>query len=389
MFYVGIDISKLKHDCIIIDDSAKVIVPIFSFPNNASGFNLLLNAMSQFNKESLKIGFEATGHYGANLKNFLYKNGYSFAEINPMLIHNFSKQKSLRRTKTDSVDAKKIATFILQEGSSISSILPYSISELKALCRFRFCLMNQRKLYLLRINNILDQIFPEFYSLFENKLTITAFYILSHYGSVQSIATLKSRSYEVLRRVSRNNFSLSQFVRMKHLAKNTVGIQSEILDYEMKTVLSLLTDVTEKIEDIEKMITKAITELNPPTLSIKGVSAISAAIILTEYGDINRFSSPNAMLSFAGLEPSVFQSGSFSATSAHMVKHGSSYLRFALVNCCRTMRLHNEVFATYYFKKISEGKSHNTAIIYLAKKLIRLIYALETKGETFNSVKQR
>lgn len=253
---------------------------------------------------------------------------------------------------------------------------------MKALCRFRFCLMNQRKLYLLRINNILDQIFPEFYSLFENKLTVTAFYSLSHYGSVQSIATLDSRSYEVLRRVSRNKFSLSQFVRMKHLAKNTVGIQSEILDYEMKTVLSLLNDVT------EKMITKTITELNPLTLSIKGVSAISVAIILAEYGDINRFSSPNAMLSFAGLEPSVFQPGSFSASSAHMVKHGSSYLRFALVNCCRTMRLHNEVFATYYFKKIAEGKSHNTAIIYLAKKLVRLIYALETKGVTFDALKQ-
>ena len=302
MFYVGIDISKLKHDCIILDDSTKVVVPTFSFPNNASGFDLLLNAMSQFDKESLKIGFEAIRHYGANLKNFLYKNGYSFAEINPMLIHNFSKQKSLRRTKTDSVDAKKIATFILQEGSSISSILPYSISELKALCRFRFCLMNQRKLYLLRLNNILDQIFSKFYSLFETKLTVTAFYIISHYGSVQSIATLNSRSYEVLRRVSRNTFSLSQFVRMRHLAKNTVGIQSEILNYEMKTVLSLLTDVTEKIEYTEKMITKAISKLNPPTLSIKGVSAISAAIILTEYGDVNRFSSPNAMLSFAGLE---------------------------------------------------------------------------------------
>ena len=162
--------------------------------------------------------------------------------------------------------------------------------------------MNQRKLYLLRLNNILDQIFSKFYSLFETKLTVTAFYIISHYGSVQSIATLNSRSYEVLRRVSRNNFSLSQFVRMRHLAKNTVGIQSEILNYEMKTVLSLLTDVTEKIEYTEKMITKAISKLNPPTLSIKGVSAISAAIILTEYGDVNRFSSPNAMLSFAGLE---------------------------------------------------------------------------------------
>ncbi len=389
MFFVGIDVSKFKHDCIILNDIGKTVTDSFTVHNNAIGFATLLNALSSFSKENLKIGFEATGHYGCNLKSFLQKNGYSFVEINPLLIHNFAKQNSLRRTKTDSGDAKTIARFLMKDDSLCANIAPYDISELKTLCRFRFSLKNQRKILLLRMNNVLDKIFPEFYPLFKNKLSATALFILSHYGSVQSIANLSTRSYEVIRQVSKNTFSLPDFIRLKQLAKDSVGIHSETLEYELKTVLSLIADISEKIEDLEKMITKIVTEINPPTLSIVGVGPLSAACIISEYEDIKRFSSSNAMLSFAGLEPSVFQSGAFAASSAHMVKHGSSYLRYAIVNCCRTLRLHNEVFASYYLKKINEGKSFNTALIHLAKKLIRLIFALESKGESFDPTKQR
>lgn len=389
MLFIGIDVSKFKHDCIILNDSGNVVTDSFTVHNNAMGFASLLNALSPFPKETLKIGFEATGHYGCNLKSFLQKNGYSFVEINPLLIHNFAKQNSLRRTKTDLGDAKTIARFLMKDDCPCANVAPYDISELKNLCRFRFSLKSQRKILLLRMNNVLDKIFPEFYSLFKNKLSATALFILSHYGSVQSIANLGTRSYEIIRQVSKNTFSLPDFIRLKQLAKDSIGIHSETLEYELKTVLSLISEISEKIDNLEKTITKIVTEINPPTLSIVGVGPLSAACIISEYGDIKRFSSSNAMLSFAGLEPSVFQSGAFTAPSAHMVKHGSSYLRYAIVNCCRTLRLHNEVFAAYFLKKINEGKSFNTALIHLAKKLIRLIFALESKGEFFDPTKQR
>jgi len=118
-------------------------------------------------------------------------------------------------------------------------------------------------------------------------------------------------------------------------------------------------------------------------LSIKGVGAVSCAVIVSEYGDFNRFADPNKMLSFAGLEPGYFQSGT-TEYKGRMVKRGSSHLRNALMNCARAIRLHNETFATYFSKKMNEGKSYNVATNHVAKKLVRLIYALETKAVMFD-----
>ena len=89
---------------------------------------------------------------------------------------------------------------------------------------------------------------------------------------------------------------------------------------------------------------------------------------MSEYGDFNRFADPNKMLSFAGLEPGYFQSGT-TEYKGRMVKRGSSHLRNALMNCARAIRLHNETFATYFSKKMNEGKSYNVATNHVAKKL--------------------
>lgn len=157
---------------------------------------------------------------------------------------------------------------------------------------------------------------------------------------------------------------------------------------QMDTLLDIYSQLDCKLSEVDAEITKIITEINPPTLSIKGVGPVSAAVIISEFGDISRFQNPGKMLSFAGLEPGYFQSGTIEH-NGHMVKHGSSHLRCAILNCCRALRLHNEVFAAYYLKKINEGKEHGVAISHMAKKLIRLIFTLESKGERFDMDKLR
>jgi len=172
------------------------------------------------------------------------------------------------------------------------------------------------------------------------------------------------------------------------LARNTVGGWNGIYKLELETLLDIYTQIDVKINELEAAITDIISEMNPPTLSIKGVGPISAAIIVSEIGDIRRFSSPDKILSFAGLEPGYFQSGT-SEYAGRMVKRGSSILRYTIINCCRSMRLHNEVFSAYYYKKTAEGKPHRVALSHMAKKLVRLIYKLETTGAPFNSLIQR
>jgi transposase len=390
MIYAGIDISKHKHDCFITNDFGDVLKDVFTFKNNAAGFRELQSQLESVKngEEEIRIGFEATGNYAVNLKLFLEKTGYEYMEINALLVKEYIKSKSLRRTTTDSLSAIAIAGYISDNKYRPHPTAFYPKFALKQLTRFRSSLMKNRTRYMIQLTNVLDCIFPEFKPLFDGKFTVTSLYILEHYQSPEAIANMNSRSYEILRKKSRGHFTLDMFVQLKALAKNTVGVFDECYRIELVDLLELYHQIDAKIQELDDKITEIIKEINPPTLSIKGVGEVSAAIIISEVGDFSRFSNPHKLLAFAGLEPGHFQSGT-TEYEGHMVKRGSAHLRAALMNCARSIALHNEIFAAYFRKKLDEGKEYNVAANHTAKKLVRLIFALETKGEMFNPEKLR
>lgn len=385
MYFVGIDISKFKHDCVVVDSSGEVYCPSWSFTNDQEGFSLLLGLLGNIDGEK-RIGFEATGHYGLNLKLFLENQGYSFMELNPLLISRFVRSKSLRKTKTDSIDALSIAHYLMTIDYKPYPSSFYHMDALKSLTRFRDSLVRQRSRQLTELTNILDKMFPEFKPFFKNRFSGTALYILANYPSPENITNMNARSYDILRKKSYGKFTMGDFIRLKELSKNTVGRTDEFLLLEMATVLDIYSQLDSKIEEIELKIKEYITILNPPMLSMTGIGSLSAAVILSEFGDFSNFESPSKMLSFAGLEPGYFQSGT-SEQTGRMVKHGSSYLRYAIMNCCIPLITHNMVFAEYYAKKRAEGKPYRVALSHVAKKLIRVIYALQTQNVSFNPEK--
>ena len=112
MYFAGIDISKFKHDCVVIDEIGDTILPSQSFSNDCEGFSLLREKLRSLADE-VEIGLEATGHYGQNLKLFLEASGFSFMEFNPLLVSRFVGSKTLRNTKTDPIDAYNIARYLL------------------------------------------------------------------------------------------------------------------------------------------------------------------------------------------------------------------------------------------------------------------------------------
>jgi transposase len=181
---------------------------------------------------------------------------------------------------------------------------------------------------------------------------------------------------------------MQRFLVLKDLAANTVGDSNDIFETQLLSVLNLYRLVDTEVQRLESEIILLITELNPRMLTIPGIGPISAAIIYSEYGDVNQFPSPSQMLSFAGLEPGYFQSGTMAFTGK-MVKRGSSHLRYALMNCTMPLIMNNMVFAAYYHKKRKEGKPHRVALSHVAKKLIRVIYTLETTNVPFDPSKLR
>ena len=388
MNYVGIDISKYKHDCFIITDLGEVVNEGFSFTNDAEGFATLLSELKRLDADNVRIGFESTGHYGVNLKLFIHKNGYSFMEINPVFVKEYIRSQSLRRTHTDKLDPKHIAGYLMEKAYRPHQTSFYNLFSLKQLTRLRADLVRQRSRCLVQLTNVMDCVFPEFKPFFGNKFSVTALYILANYHSPEKIANMNVKSYDILRRKSHGKFSMDKFVKLKALAKTTVGMYTDYYGLQIDTILDVFSQLDCKVDALDKEITSIIADMNPPTLSINGVGPVSAAIIISEVGDFSRFSKSGKLLSFAGLEPGYFQSGQHEH-NGHMVKHGSSHLRCAIMNCARAIRLHNEVFAAYYLKKISEGKDHEVALSHVAKKLVRLIYTLETKGIMFDPEKLR
>ena len=381
IYYVGIDISKYKHDFCIISNTGEIIVDGSSFENNIKGFQDFVNQLKPYDKSMVRIAFEATGHYSLNLELFLNNQDYSFMKINPLVVHQYLKARSLRRTKTDKADSLTIANYLMSTSYTPNSKVLYHTYTLKSLCRAREQLIKERSKFIVLLTNELDKSFPELKPFFSNRISSTLLYILDKYKNSSHIALMKD--YESLRKISRGKFTYSKFAKLKLLAKETIGYHDQNSDLLISTYVSIINDFNSKIDPIDKQISTIIKELNPRMLSIPGLGEISAATILSEYGDISCFSSPGKMLAFAGLEPSIIESGTLQ-TNGKMVKHGSGHLRYAIMNTALIVLRYSPCFYDYYLKKCSEGKCHRVALSHVCKKLIRVIYSLEKYDNDFN-----
>ena len=383
MYFVGIDISKYKHDCFICTETGEVIEENLSFTNTNEGFQQLLNLLKSLdNSQEIRVGFEATGHYGMNLKLLLEKNNYSFMEFNPALVKQFIKGQTLRRTKTDKKDAMLITKYLISVDYKPHPKQFYHKFALKSLSRKREKLVKQRSYYLVQLTNILDLIFPEFKPLFNNEFSVTSLYILNKYKTVEKIKNMKD--FDSISKVSRGKFPYAKFLKIKEVAKNTVGCSDEYLEFDLDNMIELHNNINNKIKKYDDKIETIIKELEPPTLSIKGIGPISCAGIISEFGDISRFKSADAMVAFAGIEPSISESGTESHTGK-MVKHGSGHLRYHLLNAADYIFMHEPIFTEFYYKKRNEGKTHRVALSHVAKKLVRIIYKLESENIKFKS----
>lgn len=381
IYYVGIDISKYKHDFCIISNAGELIVENSSFENNKKGFQSFLDQLKPYNKSDIRIAFEATGHYSLNLELFLTNNGYTYLKTNPLIIHQFLKARSLRRTKTDKADSITIAKYLISVPYKPNSDLLYTIFTLKSLCRARESLIKERSKFAVLLTNELDKSFPELKPFFNNMISSTLLYILEKYTNTKHIAAMKD--YESIRKVSHGKFTYTKFAKLKELAKNSVGFHNENTDLLISTYVSIYNDFNNKIDPIENQISTIIKVLNPRMLTIPGIGEISAASILSEYGDIKNFSNPNKMLAFAGLDPSINQSGTLKS-NGKMVKHGSGHLRYTIMNSAMTILGFSPEFYDYYLKKRSEGKCHRVALSHVCKKIIRVIYTLEKNDIDFD-----
>lgn len=220
-----------------------------------------------------------------------------------------------------------------------------------------------------------------------NTFCATAIAVLSRYPSASDLSKCRINTLtDILYSASRGRYGQEKAEQMKAVAKSSIGTYSKANIIALKSCLNLIDFYNQQIKEVEKEIKTLIDETDTPITSVPGISTTLGAVILSEIGDINRFSNANKLLAFAGLDPSVYQSGKFKPTTGSMVKHGSPYLRNAIIQAAKQVSRFNDTFAAFLAKKISEGKHYNVAISHVAKKLIRVIFHLLVNNQSFSNL---
>lgn len=385
MFYCGIDIAKNKHYACVVDSNGLEIVSAFSFDNSKVGFDLLLNKLKDIDLSNTLFGMEATGHYGDNLICFLYNKSFKVGIINPIQT-NALRKMNIRKTKTDKVDTYLITKCLILNNYSLVTDTDIKMIELKSITRFRDQLIKDRTKLKLRLTSIIDRLFPELPSFFKGNLHLNVSYtLLEKYPSPEDIKKARTTTLaNLLSKASRGRYSTKEAEILKDLAKNSIGINNPSLSIQIKLLLKQIYLLNEQIDEVDLKTKSIMDELDSVILSIPGIGYTLGAIILSEISDINRFSESCKLLAFAGLDPSVIQSGEFHATHTKISKRGSSALRYALVKASSLIIHYNDTFNNYYTSKMASGKHYNVVLGHVAHKLVRVIFHLLKNEIKFN-----
>ena len=378
MIIIGIDIGKNKHEATLIDEKGNIIGKSIKFENSTAGFNKLISSINNYNISNDKFVFsmEATGHYWLALFSKLVESDYNVQVINPIQT-DACRKFYIRETKNDSKDSFLIAQVTRFNGYSKTTLPDEVMISLKELTRFRTFLVDDISDYKRKATVVIDKIFPEYTQIFSDTFGKTSKEILTKYPLPKDILNEDLESLaKVLSTSSKGRLGYSKAEQLQNLAKESFGIKfaTEALVMEIKSILSTIEHLQNQVSKLDEKIAVLLRSLGTTIETIPGIGPILGAIIVSEIGDINRFSHASKLVAYAGIDPTVKQSGEFNATKNRMSKRGTPYLRRALWTASIVAAFNDPNLHEYYLKKKNEGKHHGTIIGAIARKLIYRIF---------------
>ena len=384
MIYVGIDIAKNTHWASAMNSDGEILLEPFSFQNNNEGFQKFISKLSNFDKQKMLIGLESTAHYGENIISYLFNLDYKIGIINPIQTSNLRKS-NIRKTKNDKVDTFIIIKSLTLNNYNLVTTRDINNIKLKGLSRSRHNLIVMRSRSKIQLASFIDQLCPELNKFFKGNLHLNVSYqLLKEYSSPKDISSLHlTKLSNILLDNSHGRYNKEDAIRLRELAKNSVGIDNPTLSLQIKQAILQIELYTEQIEEVEKLSKQILDEMESKLLTIPGMSYNQATVIHGFIGDISRFNKSCQLLAYAGLDPSVYQSGNFEARSTRMSKRCNSLLRYHLVYAAHNLVLHNKTFKEYYDLKRSQGKTHYCALGHCAHKLVRIIFKMLKNNVSF------
>ena len=379
MYIVGIDIGKNHHEASIVSPEGKQIGHSLRFATTHKGADSLMSFIfNNIGNSSCIFGMEATGHYWYPIYSFLKARGYTIYVINPIQSDSLRKMY-IRQTKNDSIDSFLIAEVIRFGQFTTTSMADENILAMRQLCRYRDSVISSRTEIKLRISTIMEQIFPEYEKQFSSLWLSTSMGILEKYLTPENIENAPiDELFEIIKDKSHNRLTKAKAISIKEAAADTFGIKiaQDAFSFQLKQLIDRMNFLDKQIEALDCQILEYYEKFDCYLHTIPGIGMIGAATILAEIGDISRFKNSSALVAFAGIDPTVRQSGEFNSTHNHMSKRGSPYLRHAIFLAATTCSFHNSPLNAYYKKKRDQGKHHLTATGAVARKLTTVIYAV-------------
>jgi transposase len=377
MYFCGIDVAKRQHAALVVDDKGQTVQPAFSFDNSRAGFDQLSTALAELSVP-VTIGLEATGHYWLALYDDLTQQGYSVTVINPLQVAAY-RRSGIRKAKTDMLDALWIADFL-----RIANLRPTDqdlpvILQLRELSRFRFWLTQQIGDCKRKVLSILDRVFPEYETLFSSVFLKSSRALLKEAVSAQEIADFDlAELADLLHKASRGHFGQPKAEAIQNVARQSVGVGFlvDAVRVQMHCLLQQIDLLQEQVAQLEADLAELMDQIPQYITSIPGIGLANGAAILGEIGDVHRFDSVDKLVAYAGIDPTVYQTGQFKASKAHMSKRGSPYLRHALWLAATVAVQYDPDLRAFYEAKRKEGKHHGTVIGAVCRKLLARIYVI-------------
>ena len=354
MNYLGIDISKKSHRCVILDSEGEALCKSFTIESSLNGFNKLIEKLEKLNlkTENLLAGLEATGNYWENIYSFLTENKFKVIVLNPYQTSKFH-QALMKKAKTDDIDAYVIAGLLRSNHYSSSFVPEETVQNLREIVKLRYELMKNRKDYQRQVMSLLSLVFPEYTkTVLKNPFSIASIGVLKKYPTAKHIAKIKVKHIErIVRKIQGNNFSTSAIDKLIATAKNSIysGRSKEARGLKLTILLEHIEKLNHSMELLEQEIAET---LNPKDdnddftgsnlMTIPGVGLKTAAAVISTTGTEGKaFSTATQYIGYIGFFPKIHQSGETKRENI-ISKRGPRYLRWALYMAAVACLIHNK-----------------------------------------------
>ncbi len=394
MLYVGIDIAKRFHVACIVNEQDKLLKKSFKFKSSEDGFEELLALLKGFNNNpsSFLIGMEATGLLFENLYLFLKDKGYNVILLNPYQTNRFREFGTMKKSKNDNIDALMIAA-LLKSGRYLDAYVSEDLyANIKALYRHKASLQKELDKHKRQLATLLAVVFPEFEQLIKDPFSVTSLALLEKYPTAKHYEYASvARILKTFRGIRGNNFNEEKAKKLLALAKSSIyqGNAKEQRAFVIRSHIRMIKTLFNEIDAIEQEMLslfnalpllrkeeeKEIMDIIDNLRSIPGVSDKTIFALMSECGNLDRFSSIKKFIGYLGLYPQQFQSGN-TTSSGHLAKRGAKLAKKALYQAAIAAIRHNKELNKLYHDKLSQGRSKKESVIIVARKLASIILAI-------------